>query len=498
MKDSKLRWILYLIVVVTLSTIAIQVYWNHKNYLANKQQLINDVQVSLDKAVDDYYAQLAERTTVAFAYSNVPSNNIPKNGDSILFSTIAKLSIDNPSKTFKNLDSLTADQPINGITIYRGRKADSIMKDQNHNSLTPPNLSLETPTINLDEKDIKSLTTKVIISMSSDTLDLKVVDSFFTNELHRKKLDLTHNLKFTNANGDQRELDSSRVNKNHLETLSKSTFLPKKSTLKVYFSNETKILLKRTLGSIVISTLLVLAVIGSLFYLLTIIKRQKQLSELKNDLISNITHEFKTPIATIGVALESLKDFKALEDKDKTKNYLTISNTQLSKLNLMVEKLLETATLDSDELNLNKSSVDILNMLEVLAEKHRLNTSKTIEFSSGNASVFATVDAFHFENAINNLLDNAVKYGGQHINIQLIQDNDTFTIEISDNGQSLSKKYKDLIFEKFYRVPKGNTHDVKGFGIGLYYTKTIVGKHGGLIELALNKQTTFKVTLPND
>ncbi|MCB0470908.1 MAG: sensor histidine kinase, partial [Flavobacteriaceae bacterium] len=84
------------------------------------------------------------------------------------------------------------------------------------------------------------------------------------------------------------------------------------------------------------------------------------------------------------------------------------------------------------------------------------------------------VDAFHFENAINNLLDNAVKYGGQHINIQLIQDNDTFTIEISDNGQSLSKKYKDLIFEKFYRVPKGNTHDVKGFGIGLYYTKTIV------------------------
>jgi len=497
MKDSKFRWILHLIAVVTLSTIAIQVYWNYKNYLANKQQLINDVQVSLDKAVDDYYAQLAERSTVAFAYSDAPSGNVLKSGDSSLFSTIAKLSIDNPSKTFKNLDSLTAAQPVNGIAIYRGRKADSIMKDWKHDTL-PSNAFLETSTVNLDEKDIKSLTTKVIISMTSDTLNLKVVDSFFTNELHRKKLDLTHNLKFTSANGDQRELDSTTVNKNHLETISKSTFLPKKSTLKVHFSNETKIVLKRMLGSIVISTLLVLAVIGSLFYLLTIIKHQKQLSELKNDLISNITHEFKTPIATIGVALESMKDFKALEDKHKTKNYLTISNTQLSKLNLMVEKLLETATLDSDELNLNKSSVDILNMLEVLAEKHRLNTSKTIEFSSGNASVFATVDAFHFENAINNLLDNAIKYGGQHINIQLNQNNDTFTIKISDDGQSLSKKYKDLIFEKFYRVPKGNTHDVKGFGIGLYYTKTIVEKHGGIIELALNKQTTFKVTLPND
>ena len=107
-----------------------------------------------------------------------------------------------------------------------------------------------------------------------------------------------------------------------------------------------------------------MAVIGSLFYLLGIIRRQKQLAEIKNDLISNITHEFKTPIATIGVALESIKDFDVIDDKDKTKSYLEMSGKQLEKLNLMVEKLLETATLDSENLELNKEETDVVTLLE--------------------------------------------------------------------------------------------------------------------------------------
>ena len=134
-----------------------------------------------------------------------------------------------------------------------------------------------------------------------------------------------------------------QIDKASLSTISKSAYLPKGSTLKVHFKNETKTILKRILSGILISILLVLAVISCLFYLLTIIKRQKQLAEVKNDLISNITHEFKTPIATISVALESIKNFNVIDDKEKTKTYLEMSNTQLSKLNVMVEKLLETA-----------------------------------------------------------------------------------------------------------------------------------------------------------
>ncbi|MCK5401727.1 MAG: HAMP domain-containing histidine kinase, partial [Flavobacteriaceae bacterium] len=240
--------------------------------------------------------------------------------------------------------------------------------------------------------------------------------------------------------------------------------------------------------------------ISCLFYLLKIIKHQKQLAEVKNDLISNITHEFKTPISTISVALESIKNFNVIDDKEKTKSYLDMSSSQLSKLNVMVEKLLETATLDSDSLDLNKEPVNITDLLQTIIDKHQIQTeTKKINFRSSSENIIANVDVFHFENAINNIIDNAIKYGGNEISVYLKQHENTFEISISDNGKSLTKKNKDKIFEKFYRVSKGNTHDVKGFGIGLYYAKKIIEKHNGNIHLDLNNiLTTFKISLPNE
>jgi signal transduction histidine kinase len=290
------------------------------------------------------------------------------------------------------------------------------------------------------------------------------------------------------------------VDKSVLTTLSKSPFLPKGSILTIHFSNETKIILKRILSGILISLLLVLAVVSCLFYLLKIIKHQKQLAEVKNDLISNITHEFKTPIATISVALESIKNFNVIEDKEKTKTYLDMSNNQLSKLNIMVEKLLETATLDSDNLILNKEPINIVDLLTSIIAKHQIQIeTKTINFITSDEEIIANVDVFHFENALNNIIDNAIKYGGKIISINLTSHKNAFEIAVSDNGNTITKANKDKIFEKFYRITKGNTHDVKGFGIGLYYTKKIIEKHQGTILLDLNKkQTTFKISLPNE
>jgi two-component system phosphate regulon sensor histidine kinase PhoR len=176
-----------------------------------------------------------------------------------------------------------------------------------------------------------------------------------------------------------------------------------------------------------------------------------------------------------------------------------MSSQQLDKLNIMVEKLLETATLDSDNLELKKESIDIIDLLNSITNRYKIqfpekefNTSFKIE------SLFCSVDVFHTENAINNILDNAVKYGGHIISIDLIPKDKSLDILISDNGNTLTKSNKDRVFEKFYRVPKGNTHEVKGFGIGLYYTKTIIEKHKGSVNVELNKNlTTFKITLPN-
>lgn len=499
MNDRRYKLILYIIVFVILGTISIQVYWNYKNYLVNKQQLINDVQVSLDNAVETYYANLAEKSTIAFSLQGDSLDLFDKNlkFDSILHS------INFSRRGIRELDSLN----IDGISIYKGFKADSIFGEfhdtydidpNNRSAIIKGLINSESDTILQD--NLKMLTSKVVFSMTIDTLLLEEIDVLLITELQRKSLALDYGLSFNTPFADSQYINKNNVESSSLSTLSKSPYLPNESELTIYFKNETKIILKRILSGIIISLLLVLVVISCLFYLLKIIKHQKQLAEVKNDLISNITHEFKTPIATISVALESIKNFNVIDDKEKTKTYLDMSKDQLSKLNVMVEKLLETATLDSESLELNKEPTNISDLLTTIIDKHQIQTeAKTIIFNPSEEEIIANVDVFHIENAINNIIDNALKYGGEIISIDLKKHSNQVEISISDSGKSLTKANKDKIFEKFYRVSKGNTHDVKGFGIGLYYSKKIVEKHGGTIHLDLDTNlTTFKISLPND
>ncbi len=494
MNEKRYKLILYIIVLVIIGTIGIQFYWNYKNYHASKQQLINDVQLSLDNAVEKYYANLAKENTVSFSMkSNTEISNLndPQKTQSILES------IDLPIISKQILDSLNI--TVNNDKILTGAEADSFLKQIQKEHLRINDKKAvgfkQIQIFNSNHADIgniKNLATKIIVSMTSETLDLKKLDTLLKAELEQKQLSITYHLDYNNST---KEIDSTQ-----LQTVSKSPYLKTDKSLKIYFSDETKIILKRILTGVLISLLLVLAVISCLFYLLKIIKHQKELSEIKNDLISNITHEFKTPIATIGVALESIKDFNVIDDKEKTKSYLAMSSSQLSKLNTMVEKLLETATLDSENLNLKKESINLIDLFQAITEKYSITLDgKILEYNPSKDNTCANIDVFHFENAISNIIDNAIKYGGEKITITLSDSKNGVNISISDDGDTLTKANSTRIFEKFYRIPKGNQHDVKGFGIGLFYTKTIVEKHGGTIQLDFkNKQTSFKITLPNE
>lgn len=513
MNDKRYQYILYAIVTVIVATIAIQVYWNYKNYLNNKKQLVTDVQVCFDKAVDDYYAMLAEQSTYGIFLEGDQQKNALRKGGEIEKLMLQFDSLNDNTSDLKSLDSLNLDN-VEGITILKGRSLDSmeaIQKDKNKP------LDAKFFKFNLDSSksaklkkgldDIEVLTSKIVVSITNDTLNVVKVDSLLNEEFSRKQIEIDSELKFYKSSVFKQverikdSLSGKKQNeKNHeLTAVSKSTFLPKGSILELNYNTGKKTVLKRSLSGIIISTILILAVISCLFYLLKIIKHQKQLAEIKNDLISNITHEFKTPIATIGVALESINSFNGIDDKEKTKKYIDMSSLQLEKLNVMVEKLLETATLDSDKLNLNLEAVDMVQLLHDIFNRFEVHfPEKKFHLSIKSQELIASIDVFHFENAINNILDNAVKYGGSDIYIDLIPKTAHYEIIISDNGQNLSKAHKERIFEKFYRIPKGNTHDVKGFGIGLFYTKTIVEKHHGKIEVELNnKLTTFKITMPN-
>ena len=510
MNASKYKYLLYLIAIVIFCTIGIQVYWNYKNYTTNKQQLINDVQTSLDNAVNRYYESLAKESTFSMAVQSDSDDELSSRQaeiDSLIkFMDSTRLHVLELNKS----DSIL----INNVRIIKGLKGDSIFEDYAINDRRfqmdsflrkEGSLDIESNEILFD--NIKGLTLKTFVSITTDSLNIEKIDSLVRLELERKHIAVDfyldyrshdNHIKHYQDNKKWPQLDKNHSANTYLSTDSQSTFLPPGSFLTILFTNTTKVILNRMLGGIIISTLLVLAVISSLFYLLKVIKHQKQLAEVKNDLISNITHEFKTPIATIGVALESIKSFNAIDDKEKTKSYLDMSSSQLAKLNTMVEKLLETATLDSENLELNKDRYNISEVITSVVKKHEFqNQNKSITLDIKD-NVFANVDVFHFENAINNILDNAYKYGGNNIAIQLKTTPVFIAISISDDGNSLSKVYKDRIFEKFYRVPKGNTHDIKGFGIGLYYTRKIIEKHDGSISLELkNNHTAFKILLPN-
>lgn len=456
---------------------------------------MSDVQTSLDKAVDDYYADLAQQTTLAFKFDSTSQKDVFKENG--FLDQISK-TIDDSKSQIEGLKKINVDS-IEGITILRGFKADSLMTKEKEQRKVRRVTNDSNNRINFE-----MLTSKVMISITNDTLNLNTIDSLITRDLSQKKMSVDFSLDYQeskNSNFFNKEQiitydKKETISKNQLSAVSKSTFLPKGSTLSMFYKNITWLVFKRIMGGIIISLLIVLAVISCLFYLLKVIKNQKQLSEVKNDLISNITHEFKTPIATIGVALESIQNFNAIDDKEKTKTYLDMSSTQLSKLNTMVEKLLETATLDSENLELNKDRYNISEVVTAVIEKHHMQNDKSVTRLIDD-NVFASVDIFHFENAINNIVDNAFKYGGNTIEVVLKSKSSQIEIEVSDDGTSLSKANKERIFEKFYRVPKGNTHDVKGFGIGLYYTKKIIEKHDGSITIELNKdKTTFKIVLP--
>lgn len=507
MKTNTYRWILYGIATVILATIAIQIYWNYKNYLVNKQQLFNDVQLSLDKAVDDYYAQLAEESTVGLALSGDSQKNAFEDGG--LLEQLAT-KIDSNQSTFITFDSLDV-HDIKEVQIFRGQRADSLRNSISANEVSPDSFKTFMKELKQTQSfepkpDFELLTSKIVISISNDTLETTKVDSLFSKELIRKSIDVDYELLFYSK--DDRwayldkykkwpEIDVPEKRKEQLVTESKSTFLPDQSVLLIAFSNTTKTILSRILSGILISLILVIAVISTLFYLLKIIQNQKQMAEIKNDLISNITHEFKTPIATIGVALEGMQSFDVLQDKERTNSYLNMSTQQLSKLNIMVEKLLETASLDSNNLKLDKSSEDIVILVKSLVNRSLSQApEKTINFNSNSHSCHMAIDAFHFENAVNNILDNAIKYGGSCIAVNLISHDSGVEISVTDNGLGIPTEHQKLIFDKFYRVPKGNRHDVKGFGIGLYYTKSIIQEHCGEVKLESKPgNTTFKIKL---
>ena len=484
--------IIALIIIVTVIIQGLNLYNHYQNSLRVYKANIQDC---LDESIEEYYAELAKTEVHSYQTEEelIISGSLDGRDSTEMARTVKVFQQFSGNKMItENISEVTKDLLLNNkdttIIIYDTiRTGKGEVKNVDHLKVIS-GLSADDSLF-----DMRSLASKIIISFKSDTLDRKKLEKLLLDRLEQRKLEPTI---FIQQLTKQQEVDDSLDNAYSFSTLAASTYLPPDQKIKLYYTNAPFRVLKIGAIEISFSILFVIVIISVLIYLYNIIKNQKAISEIKNDLINNITHEFKTPIATISTAIEGIQHFNEEEDKEKTKKYLNISTQQLSKLNLMVEKLLETATLDQGSLKLSKENVNLNQLLEQLIYKFKtLDPTKSIQLVLPENEVILEADKFHLENAVSNLIDNAIKYGGDQISIQL-SGKPHFSLIVTDNGKGIASQHLHKLFDQFYRVPTGNIHNVKGFGIGLYYTKKIIEQHGGSIAVvSKNGRTEFKIVI---
>lgn len=262
-------------------------------------------------------------------------------------------------------------------------------------------------------------------------------------------------------------------------------------------------ILKKMLPEILFSLFLFSITTLAFFFIYKSLRDQQRLTAVKNDLIANITHELKTPIATVGVAIEALQNFGALEDPKRTKEYLEISQQELNRLSILVDKVLNTSLFEKGDIPLKSESINLKTLIQGVLNSMKLqfqSKKAVINFASEGDHFMIKGDKIHLTSVIYNLIDNSLKYSPLTpmltINLQAKAGQIIFLIK--DNGLGIAKEFQDKIFDKFFRIPTGNAHNIKGHGLGLNYVKKVIEKHGGAIEVQSEKGkgTQFRISLP--
>ncbi|RYY41015.1 MAG: HAMP domain-containing histidine kinase [Chitinophagaceae bacterium] len=323
-----------------------------------------------------------------------------------------------------------------------------------------------------------------------DSIHVRDVDSLFGRRMRQQNL----NVPFTVARTAPRPNDTlpNRI----------TVGLRNPVTYELQLGNTVPYLLQKTAGPIILSAFLVLFCALSFWVLYRNLQRQRKLADIKNEFISNITHELKTPIATVSVAIEALRSFNASMDPARSKEYLDISANELQRLSLLVDKVLKLSMFEKRSIDLKYEDLDLQDLVE------EVTTSMRLQFERRHATVTVEAvgdttlqgDRLNLVSVLFNLVDNALKYseGNPRITIALREAGNRVELTVSDEGIGVPDEYRKRIFEKFFRVPTGNIHNAKGYGLGLSYVSHVVDRHHGSIRVEPNggSGSRFIITLP--
>ena len=352
---------------------------------------------------------------------------------------------------------------------------------------------------------VKQLSTNYFIVMVNSEIDASLLEFLLRNEFEKRGIIADFEYGIFDCSSERMVYGNYVPLKTSKEKITGKN-LPKWSNQGYYFGvqfpNRAAHVINQ-MGIWSFSSIVLLLVITFFAYTLFVILKQKRLSEIQKDFINNMTHEFKTPIATISVSAEVLKDPGIVHQPERLKNYAGIIEKENLRLKQQVERVLQMARLDKEDLGLKKETVDVHQLIQDSIRHHAmaLQERNGVMNSELSATQFQLEgDKFHLTSVFNNLIDNAIKYCKEipQITIRTANRNQGCVIEVSDNGIGISQENQRRVFQKFYRVPTGNVHDVKGFGLGLSYAKTIVEAHGGNISLQseLGKGCSFLIYIP--
>ena len=339
----------------------------------------------------------------------------------------------------------------------------------------------------------------------NDVIDANIIEHYMLEGMKRIGLDMDFEYGIYDCEKDQmvygHYCDIDMVSKND-----ESVILPKYDKFDYYFGVRFPSLRNAILDDMSMTLIMAgLLFITLLFFgvALYIIINQKRLSDLQRDFINNMTHELKTPLSSIKIAGETFLTSSFVEADPRLLKYAQIIRDQSTRLNLHVEKILDVARLEGDLVKLNKETFDLVGVLEGVAHEYQARAASLggkLEFDCSIKQAFVFGDPLHLANVFHNLIDNALKYGGvpPEVFIKVNSTSELIEMSFKDNGNGISKKNQSKIFDKFYRVPTGDIHNIKGFGLGLYYVQQIVKLHKWNLSVNsdLGSSTEFVLKAP--
>lgn len=499
MKENHLKILVSVMAIAIAGLVFVEIYWLKESITLKEQEFKKNVHKALRTAVFKLERYESMGLTSRPQKVQVPKSNFPPFADSIGFSRNDFTLQIQEETVFENANGELVKRTVQTFIDEYGNVVEKTIdnREGDDQGTISSNELLNQMIDDFHAAYLKPISERVDPHFLNDVVD---------QELKNIGISTRFNLGVISDNRivmkDREVNNTDLILTPHKMRLFPNDFLMSQDYLSVYFPKEKGFLLQSLGGVVAVSALFMFALIAVFWITFTTIIKQKKMALVKTDFINNMTHELKTPIATISLACEVLNDDSVSKTKDRVTHFVNVINEENKRLGTLVENVLQTAVLDKGGLKLKKEEFSLHELVDDVVEKMSVHVNQRkgiINFEAGAQDDFIFADKFHVKNILSNLMDNAIKYSEDvEISINTKNVGDGLLIEIADKGIGIKKEDLQKIFEKLYRVPTGNVHNVKGFGLGLSYVKAVVDKHEGSVkvESKLGEGTSFFVYLP--